>query len=259
MILRRFIKNINEQNWFVVWLDVFVVMVGIFLGMQVTNWNEERKENSLRKIYNERLIVDFNNELRGAKARIDYFNGTKLYGYQALDFLNEPSSQRVPTTDIIVAFMMASGRWENSSNQNTYNELINSGRIHLLGSFKLRDVINQYYSDNSTRMVEFARMSAYFISIRSIIHPDVQETILNNCEKIEGVLQVTIFIKQSCNIEMKAKNVLETMKKIEAHPTLKSELNYLISQLRYNNAIFSEQISSASYLLTLLKNNEANK
>lgn len=257
MLLRRLIKNISEQNWFVVWLDVSVVMVGIFLGMQVTNWNEGRKDNNLRRIYNERLIVDFNNELSGAKARVDYFTGTKLYGYKALDFLNQPSSQRVATSEIIVAFMMASGRWENSSNQNTYNELINSGRINLLGNFKLRNVINQYYSDNSTRMVEFARMSAYFITIRSIIHPDVQETILNRCEKIEGVLQVTIFIKQSCNIEIEPKTVLETMKRIEVHPTLRTELNYLISQLRYNNAIYSEQISSANYSLSLLESNES--
>jgi hypothetical protein len=259
MILRRLLKQIKEQNWFIVWLDVFVVMVGIFLGIQVNNWNEERKDNDLRKVYNERLIVDFNNERKGAQARVDYFNGTKLYGYQALSYLNELVSERTPSADIIVAFMMASGRWENSSNQNTYNELINSGRINLLGNFKLRDVINQYYSDNTTRMVEFARMSAYFITIRSIIHPNVQEAILNGCEQIEGVLQVTILIKYSCQIEMSADTVFETLNTIAEHPTLKSELNYLMSQLRYNNALYFEQISSANYSLELLKSTEFNE
>ena len=33
MILRRFTKHLSEQNWFAVWLDVIVVVVGIFLGM----------------------------------------------------------------------------------------------------------------------------------------------------------------------------------------------------------------------------------
>ncbi|WP_157442955.1 hypothetical protein [Colwellia piezophila] len=244
--------HINEQNWFIVWLDVSVVMVGIFLGMQVTNWNEDRKENDLRRIYNERLIVDFNNERKGAQARVDYFSGTQLYGYQALNYLEQSSSQRKPSADIIIAFMMASGRWENSSNQNTYNELINSGRINLLGNFTLRDVINQYYSDNTTRMVEFARMSAYFITIRSIIHPIIQEEILNSCEEIDGVLQVIIHIKPSCHIEISPETIAQTIKEITDHPTLKSELNYLISQLRYNNALYFEQISSASYSLKLL-------
>lgn len=44
MILRRFTQHIKEQNWFAIGLDVIVVIVGIFLGMQVTEWNEERKE-----------------------------------------------------------------------------------------------------------------------------------------------------------------------------------------------------------------------
>lgn len=253
MILRRLIDNVNEQNWFVVLLDVSVVMVGIFLGMQVTDWNDERKDNDLQRIYNERLIIDFKNEKKGAQARINYFNGTKTHGYKALTYLNQSSSHRIPMKEVLVAFMMASGRWENSSKQNTYDELINSGRIHLIADFDLRDVINQYYSDNTMRMIEFARMSSYFITIRSIIPPDIQKVILNNCEKIEGVLQVTIYIKQPCQLNLNNETVLATIKLIEKHPTLQSELNYLLSQIRYNNALYSEQIESTNYILELLK------
>ena len=38
MILRRFMKHVNDQNWFAVGLDVIVVIVGIFLGLQVQAW-----------------------------------------------------------------------------------------------------------------------------------------------------------------------------------------------------------------------------
>lgn len=37
-------SHVKGQNWFAVGLDVLVVIVGIFLGMQVTEWNEERKD-----------------------------------------------------------------------------------------------------------------------------------------------------------------------------------------------------------------------
>ena len=40
MILRRFTQHIKEQNGFAVGLDIIVVVVGIFLGMQVTEWND---------------------------------------------------------------------------------------------------------------------------------------------------------------------------------------------------------------------------
>ncbi|WP_068547558.1 hypothetical protein [Thalassotalea crassostreae] len=58
MILRRFMKHVSEQNWFAVGLDVLVVVTGIFLGMQVTNWNEERKERSQEVFLLKQLETD---------------------------------------------------------------------------------------------------------------------------------------------------------------------------------------------------------
>jgi len=45
MLLSRFTDHFSNQNWFAVGLDVIVVVVGIFLGMQMTEWNEQRKDN----------------------------------------------------------------------------------------------------------------------------------------------------------------------------------------------------------------------
>ena len=55
MILRRFMKHVTDQNWFAVWLDVIVVITGIFLGMQVTEWNEVRKEKQTERIVIKRI------------------------------------------------------------------------------------------------------------------------------------------------------------------------------------------------------------
>jgi uncharacterized membrane protein len=43
MLLRHVSKHFSEQNWFAVGLDVIVVITGVFLGMQVTEWNNGRK------------------------------------------------------------------------------------------------------------------------------------------------------------------------------------------------------------------------
>jgi len=51
MIIRRFTKHITDQNWFAVILDMIVVIVGIYLGMQVTNWQENLKNNDTSRQY----------------------------------------------------------------------------------------------------------------------------------------------------------------------------------------------------------------
>lgn len=55
MILRRITQHVKDQNWFAVWLDFFIVVVGVFIGIQVANWNAERAERSLEAVYSERL------------------------------------------------------------------------------------------------------------------------------------------------------------------------------------------------------------
>jgi hypothetical protein len=63
MILRRFTKHIIAQNWFAVGLDVIVVVVGIFLGMQVADWNDSRKDRTLEIEYLGRLYDDMNGSI----------------------------------------------------------------------------------------------------------------------------------------------------------------------------------------------------
>lgn len=43
MLLRRLSEHVGTQNWFAVALDFLIVVFGVFIGFQVTNWNELRK------------------------------------------------------------------------------------------------------------------------------------------------------------------------------------------------------------------------
>ena len=42
MILRRITQHVRDQNWFAVGIDFFIVVVGVFIGLQVSNWNDAR-------------------------------------------------------------------------------------------------------------------------------------------------------------------------------------------------------------------------
>ena len=43
MILRRVAEHVQAQNWFAVALDFLIVVVGVFVGIEVANWNEADK------------------------------------------------------------------------------------------------------------------------------------------------------------------------------------------------------------------------
>lgn len=45
MLLRRVIEHVKAQNWTAVALDFVIVIIGVFIGIQVSNWNDERVES----------------------------------------------------------------------------------------------------------------------------------------------------------------------------------------------------------------------
>ncbi|MEM0987080.1 MAG: hypothetical protein AAGJ32_12610 [Pseudomonadota bacterium] len=67
MLLRRISTHVKEQNWFAVFLDFFIVVIGVFIGLQVANWNEVRAgEERLRS-----QLVSFQTELIMARSDLD--------------------------------------------------------------------------------------------------------------------------------------------------------------------------------------------
>jgi hypothetical protein len=55
MIIRRLASALKSQDWFQVVIEIFIVVIGIFLGLQVTDWNDERAERLRERVYLERL------------------------------------------------------------------------------------------------------------------------------------------------------------------------------------------------------------
>jgi len=55
MILRSITKHVRDQNWFAVGIDFIIVIVGVFIGIQVANWNDERRDRDAEALYLDRL------------------------------------------------------------------------------------------------------------------------------------------------------------------------------------------------------------
>jgi hypothetical protein len=58
MILRRVISHLRKQEWTAISIDFVIVVVGVFIGIQVSNWNEARKAHAAEVQLLERLHQD---------------------------------------------------------------------------------------------------------------------------------------------------------------------------------------------------------
>ncbi|MEO1041250.1 MAG: hypothetical protein AAFX52_03080 [Pseudomonadota bacterium] len=49
MLLRRIIEHVQTQNWTAVALDFLIVVIGVFMGIQVSNWNAARADREVER------------------------------------------------------------------------------------------------------------------------------------------------------------------------------------------------------------------
>ena len=59
MLFRRVAEHVRAQNWVAVLLDLLIVIVGIFIGLQVNDWNEARLDIKREAVILDRLRADF--------------------------------------------------------------------------------------------------------------------------------------------------------------------------------------------------------
>lgn len=82
MILRRFTDAIRRQDWFTVALEILIVMIGIFLGLQVTEWNQSRVDRADEVVFLQALhqdIVEMERiSKRSQNLRLNYFTDLEL-------------------------------------------------------------------------------------------------------------------------------------------------------------------------------------
>lgn len=55
MIPRRIAEHVKAHNWFAVAIDFVIVVIGVYIGVQVSNWNDARKASNAQSELLERL------------------------------------------------------------------------------------------------------------------------------------------------------------------------------------------------------------
>ena len=70
MILRRVIEHVRNQQWTAIWIDLIIVVVGVFIGIQVANWNEARSDRAAYQAALGRLAAEIDTNL----AMLDSFD-----------------------------------------------------------------------------------------------------------------------------------------------------------------------------------------
>ena len=151
MLLRRFMQHVKDQNWFAVGLDVVVVIVGIFLGMQVQQWYEDIKDREIEQTYYLKFIDDLNNELTTINDLVTDTNARIETGKELILDLHLGTHDKY---FILNKWLTVIRMPIYEPRRATYQDLLSSGNLNLINNEAIKEAILAYYSDIDNRSIQ---------------------------------------------------------------------------------------------------------
>lgn len=143
MILRRLTQHVRAQNWVAVVLDFVIVVVGVFVGLQVSNWNAARVEAGAEEAMLARIEEEFTALKPGLERSIGRYDETITATGAAILQLRQDD----PLADE-AAFRRTLGKaaflWYTPPLALVYSELMSTGGLSKLSDPDLRAALARY-------------------------------------------------------------------------------------------------------------------
>lgn len=165
MILRRIKAHVEKENWFAVGIDFAIVVVGVFIGIQVANWNETRVNRTIETTYLELLQRDLQTTQQELDAQITFEQFQVRVANEAAPLIDSsPSELRRQKLGIILTRL--GGRRTLRVDSPTFQDLQSSGRLGLISDPELRSDIVSYFFGVQRMGPVIDKNNTYFVDER---------------------------------------------------------------------------------------------
>lgn len=241
MILSRVIEHVKAQNWTAVALDFVIVVMGVFVGLQVQEWNTARSDRARGRHYLERINADLETDINNADDKIAFWKEVSALGEEGLAFAEIGAIEGRSNWDLLLAFFQASQVSEYVATTTTYDEMRSVGELGLIRDIELRRLISQYYTNAFQRAV--TEYPAYREHVRGVIPTAIQSYIWTTCYNSDPDNNQQLIACASPVAEARAG---EIVKAIAANEALMAELRYWISTMQVASLIADDRIEEAS-------------
>ena len=233
MLLRAVSKHVKDQNWFAVAIDFFIVVIGVYIGIQVSNWNAKRIDIERGEYFSARLIQDIRREFRAYEKEGTYYSTVHNHAKRAMALMD--SNDPALDNEFIVSAYNASQYYYAEPENSTYNELMATGNLYLLQDENLRNAaLVLYKSTLRLRLANYVLDSDYRERVRRVMPYDVQNAVREQCGDIDdNVTGFSSGIPADCRIEFASERIAAAAVVLRNDPELRSDLTLFLSAFGY--------------------------
>jgi hypothetical protein len=145
MILRRLTDALRKQDWFTVAVETLIVVFGVFIGLQVNNWNEARQDRAAGRFYLSSIGADIASDIEALEDNIENLQRESDHA-ELIDSFLRGKPVAASDWDMFQIIYYRAGWTPFMPTRITYDELVSAGRFRIVGDAALRRDISDYYA-----------------------------------------------------------------------------------------------------------------
>ncbi len=259
MAIRRFRQHVAKQDWFAVAIDVAIVVVGVFLGIQASNWNASRIESNSADSYRERLIEEVRFNIRQHRQQSAYYSQVLAHGLAALDSLH---SERVddPSKFVIDALQLTQLH-RVPAKSFIFNEMMSAGLVSKLGDEKAQEAASDYYMQVSANDRVLLDVHPYRDKMRGLLAYGIQAEIQVNCGDrpvYHGKQIVGVRLADKCAAKLDPSEASAAAALIRREPGLDRDMVRYLNSVHERLGSLENTLNLGTRLLNALQPSAAN-
>lgn len=249
MLLRRITEHVKAQNWTAIAIDFVIVVVGVFVGIQVSNWNAANLDRQRAESYLESIQGELLTDAAAIERRAVFWRQVAGYGEDALAYAEHGTLKDGSAWQTLLAFFQASQIWPYTATDTTYRELTGAGELGLIRDRTLRAALADYYVVRKSRLDPmFAEMPAYRETIRGLTPMHVQSHIWANCHRAvaDGTEEAQALLP--CESPISEGEAREVLRSYMAAPEVLRGLRFWMSTIRVYSDLSAHDRETATRL-----------
>lgn len=225
VVIRRIREHVSAHNWFAVTVDIAIVVIGVFLGTQVSNWNVQRleKRETQRMLAqlkpNLQLLSDFYPRARA------YYGTTRRYAATAISGWN--GERQVSDEQFVIAAYQASQIFGIGTNGSTWATVLGADQLRNIDDLAIRNELSFLMSADYTQIDLSAVNTPYRQNVRRLIPADLQDAIRAQCgDKAAPGASGWLYLPATCDLKVAPQEAARAAKILRANPQLVNDLQW---------------------------------
>ena len=197
MILRRVIAHVRKQEWTAIGIDFLIVVVGVFFGIQVANWNDGRRDRERERAYLGRIAVELDENVATIQRSNALTEERMALNQLLIDSAANPGLVRADPGRFIYAVTRGGFTFTPNVHGYTFEEIKSRGDLGIFSDPRLSPDLMAFYADvqqkaqwsqlRALSQFEYIRRSAGILDAAQLaLEPDASRVI--HSDDVDGAM-----------------------------------------------------------------------